>query len=582
MEIKNLIIRDYLESLTEKNELNRIFPILLEAMGFIILSKPSEYVGLLEYGKDIVAVGTLPGKKKCRFFFELKGGNDRDITEANFNGKDGIFDSIASAVSANFSSAYPGYENLPLQIIIVHNGIVKGNVQRKLEELLVSSSKLKKDLTFDRWDIYRLTELFADNLFGPHLLTDAESTRSFNRVLVNLNMGEHVLRDFRAIIDNLLEKPVWSKGKKMPRLWQVRFETLRLIAFIVYSEAKNSDNLEIAKNYLTFMVLHFWHWILKQKLEGDRQTVAYFNKVFLLYFDVLSEYFRKTLPIAILKDGLFSEHGGRYEQIGYTARTQTYLQYLIFAIEVREFMSGRKDNEANTIITTVINNNDVSTRMLLDIHSLTIHSVMNYYINDGRLVNAKNYLTLVLDNLAYAMDHDDFIPDANNSLDNVIKFITTGVKPVYYCSSTSLLLASLLEYTAILDMEEEFVKMKKIILEKDIELGTFVPFHGKGIPAEELIKDKDNDLEEILFSRSFTEGYQSQLSLKKMFDTELTFSEFKEKICERAKEFEYDYRTDAAGYPFLRKLAHIYFRTPFFPDDWRNIQIQDNPDIADF
>lgn len=580
MEVKNLIIRDYLESLTEKNELNRIFPILLESMGFIILSKPSEYVGLLEYGKDIVAIGTLQGKKKCRFFFELKGGNDRDITESNFNGKDGIYDSIAAAVSANFSSAYPGYENLPLQIVIVHNGIVNGNVQRKLEELFVSSSKLKKGLTFDRWDIYRLTELFAENLFGPHLLTDAASTKSFNRVLVNLNTGEHVLRDFRTIIDNLLGKPVWGKGKKMPRLWQVRFETLRLIAFIVYSEAKNSNNLEIAKQYLTFLVLHFWQWILKQRLEGDKETIPYFKKVFLLYFDVLSEYFKKTLPIAILKDGLCSEHGGRYEQIGYTARTQAYLQYLIFAVEAREFLTGRKDDQANTFITTVINNNDVSTRMLLDIDSLTIHSVINYYINDGRLVNAKNYLSLVVDNLTYAMEHNDFIPDGNNSLDNVIKYVTTGVKPVYYCSSTSLLMASLLEYTAILDMEGEFVKMKEIILEKDIELGTFVPFHGKGIPAQDLIKDKDNDLEEILFSRSFSEGYQSQLSLKKPFDKELNFLDFKEKVFSRANEFQYDYRSDVAGYPFLRKLAHIYFKTPFFPDGWRNITISNNTSIS--
>lgn len=571
MEVKNLIIRGYLESLTEKNELNRIFPILLEAMGFTILSKPSENIGLLEYGKDIVAIGTLPGKKRCRFYFELKGGSDRDITEANFNGKDGIYDSVAAAVSTDFSSAYPGYEDLPLQIIIVHNGIVKGNVQRKLEELFIKSSRLSNNLTFDRWDIYRLTELFTDNLFGPYLLTDAESTRAFNRVLVNLNMGEHALKDFRLLIDKILDKPLWAKEKKIPRQWQVRFETLRLIAFVVYSEAKNSGNLEISKKYLTFLVLRFWQWVLKQKLEKNRQTINYFNKVFMVFFDMISEYFTKTLPLAILKDGLFSEHGGRYEQIGYTVRTHTYLQYLIFAIDVRESLSGKKDTQANNYITTVVNNNDVSMRLLLDIDSLTIHSLINFYITDGRMENARRYLSSVIDNLVYAIGHDDFIPDANNGLDNVIKYVTTGVKPVYYCTSTSLLMASLVEYTAILDMEEDFLKLKKVILEKDVELGTFVPFHRKDLLTQDLIKDKDNDLEEILFSRSFTEGYQSQLSLKKLFDKELSFPDLKDKIADRKSEFQYDYRSDAAGYPFLRKLAHIYFKTPFFPDNWRNI-----------
>ena len=569
MEVKNLIIRDYLESLTEKNELNRIFPILLEAMGFTILSKPAENIGLLEYGKDVVAIGTIPGKRKSRFYFELKGGADRNITNANFNGADGIFQSVAAAVSTDFTSSYPGYEDLPLQIVIVHNGTVQGNVHKMMEDLFISSSKLKQGLTFDRWDIYRLTELFSDNLFGPFLLTDAESTKIFNRFLVNINTGETRLHDFNQLIDNVTSKPLWDSSKKMPRSWQVRFETLRLIAFMVYSEAKNNGNLEIAKKYLTFFVLRFWHWILKNKLEGDKTVLSYYNKVFFLYFDMLSEYFRKTLPVAILKDGLFSEKAGRYEQIGYTMRTHSYLQYLIFAIEVRQTLSGKIDEQSNSFVTLIINQNDVSTRVLLDIHSLTIHSIVNFYISVGRTENAKNYLSLVIDNLVYWIEHDNFIPDANNGIENVIKYVTTGVKPVYYCSSTSLLMASLFELTAILEMEDEFLRLKETVLEKDIELGSFVPFHGKGINADDLIKDRKNDLEELLFSRSFNEGYQSQLTLKKFPDKKISFEEFKDKIRARKDEFMYDYRTDKAGYPFLRKLAHIYNSTPFFPDEWR-------------
>ena len=34
-------------------------------------------------------------------------------------------------------------------------------------------------------------------------------------------------------------------------------------------------------------------------------------------------------------------------------------------------------------------------------------------------------------------------------------------------------------------------------------------------------------------------------------------------------EFTYEYRTDKAGYSFLRDLAHIYNKTPYFPDKWR-------------
>lgn len=42
MNIKSIIISDYLSSLKEDSELDVIFPLLLEAMGFSVLSKPKE------------------------------------------------------------------------------------------------------------------------------------------------------------------------------------------------------------------------------------------------------------------------------------------------------------------------------------------------------------------------------------------------------------------------------------------------------------------------------------------------------------------------------------------------------------
>lgn len=85
---KTIIIKDYLESLTEDKELDYLFPMLLESMGFVILCKPKEYKGFTQYGKDIVAVGVDKADNiKKRFYFELKGGNDRNITDSNFEKK---------------------------------------------------------------------------------------------------------------------------------------------------------------------------------------------------------------------------------------------------------------------------------------------------------------------------------------------------------------------------------------------------------------------------------------------------------------------------------------------------------------
>ena len=570
MDLKNIVVKEYLESLTEKNELNYIFPILLESMGYTILSKPTEYIGIQEYGKDIVAIGVDEDGIKKRFYFELKGGADRNITEQNFYGKDGIQDSLTQARYNDFVSAFPKFDKLPLKIVIVHNGTIKGTVQSTLENFFVKNTI--NTISFDRWDISRLTLLFSKNLFGAYLLTDPASTKLFNRVLVNLNATDGISNDFIALIDLIFSKETWKKSKNLARKWQLLFESVRLIAFIIYTESKEYNNYEIAKRYLTHLLLKYWHWILKNKLEEDDIILGYFNQYVILYFKVLVEFFGRTAPIALLKDGLYSENGGRYEQIGYAKRSFEFIEYFTVLLRLVHFDPKYiNHNEAHQQIVKVILANDVSFRPILDIHSVPVLNVINLLIDCNKIDDAKSYLSRVLNQIKYAKEKTDFLPDANNSIENVIKFNVTGIKPVYFSDSTSPLLAVLMEYIALFDMEEEYNIMKEFILKHDIDLGVFVPHHGIKSVSLDLRKDKENDLEEQLFSKSFRDGYQSELRLTKMLHDELDYPSFKEKLLKRKDEFQYEYRTDKAGYPFLRELAHIYFQTPFFPDKWRHI-----------
>lgn len=570
MDLKYITVKGYLESLTEKNELNRIFPILLESMGFVILSKPTEYIGLPEYGKDIVAVGVDEDGKRKRFYFELKGGNDKNITDSNFYGKDGIQDSITQASYNKYVSAFPQFDKLPLKIIIVHNGIISGSVQATYESFIIATQKNLKNIVFDRWDISRLTILFSEKLFGQFLLVDPHTTTLFNRVLVNLNITDGVSKDYFELLDSIIFKETWVKSKTLSRKWQLVFETFKLIGFIIYTESKGYNNLEIAKRYLTHLVLRFWYWILKNKLENDKKITMYFDQVFNLYHKVLLEYFERTIPIANLKDGLYSEHGGRYEQVGYTMRTFEYLEYLCFFLNVDRYYNGKKnDNNIHSQLVHLINNNNVCSRPLIDIHSITIISVLNLFIEFGEINNARSYLSLVLNQIQLTKNKFDYLPDANNNVQNVIKLIVSSIKPVYYSDTTSPLLTVLLEYLVILDMEEEYKIVSEFIKDKKIDLGVFVPHHSKNSTSLHLINDKDNDLEEQLFSKSVHDGYQSETRLTKLFDKELIFSEFKERLLNKKTEFEYDYRTKNAGYSYLLDLAHIYYQTPFFPDKWR-------------
>ena len=76
--MRNRIIKDYLGSLKEDNELDYIFPMLLEAMGFRIVATPRNSKGQSQYGKDVVAIGKNEDGILYRWYFELKGNNAKD------------------------------------------------------------------------------------------------------------------------------------------------------------------------------------------------------------------------------------------------------------------------------------------------------------------------------------------------------------------------------------------------------------------------------------------------------------------------------------------------------------------------
>ncbi|MFC6267466.1 hypothetical protein [Frigoriflavimonas asaccharolytica] len=582
MEIRNLIVKEYLESLTEKDELNKIFPILLEAQGFEILTKPTENLGLKEYGKDIVAIGidAEDGIKK-RFYFELKGGADRDITENKFYGKDGIQDSLAQASYNPFLSAYPQFEKLPLKVVIVHNGTIEGKIQSTLEGMFINLQKSLENTSFERWDISILTKLFTEKLFNAYLLVDTYNVRLFNKTLINLDADENVSKEFHEILENLLSKFQFKGAKLRPnRHNQMLFETLKLISFIIFTESNGYNNLNIAKKYILCLLIKMWHWILKNNLEKDKSVIKYFDQVYQFYFDeVMQSYFEKTLPIALKKDGIYYENAGMYEEMGYNFRAFEFLEfYTIFINYWLINNTSRNDREnARLMLVDIINNNKVCMKPLIDYHSNVIISIINLFLELGDIDSAKSYMKAVIHKIKTRKINNNFLPDANNSMENVIKFRMTGTKPVFYSDSTSPLLSMLFIYVAILDLKAEYYQLREFVSEYKIDLGYFVPHFGINSTSHHLIEDLENDFEEQLFSKShFNEGYQRDLELQQIDYNnlnerkKLSFSAFKEKILLTKDEFEYVYRTTNSGYPLMKDFAHIYFHTPYFPDTWKN------------
>ncbi len=569
MNTDRLFVKEYLETLKEKEELSVIFTFLLEAMGFRIFSKPKENYGLKEYGKDIVAVGKDEDGFKKKFYFELKGGEDRHITERGIVKDDGISSSLVDAVTVPDDYSATVNEDLQLVVVIVHNGIVKGSASRLLNETIMRVQKLNPEVKFDRWGIEKLTELFSDNLFGPYLLSNNVIRKRFNRVLINFDSIQEVSTDFKELLRLILFDNEWnSKSNRITKFWKRRLKSTELIAFILYRVSVANNNLGIIEKHLRQMILEFWFWILKNKLENQKGVKKYFDNLYSVYYHVLTEYVKRGLKVALKKDGLHYPNGGQYEQVGYTLRTHDFISTLVYALNLVPNSDPNYDKTVN-VLENVIEMNSVSARPLLDIHSLPIYDVLLFFLKHDKMELANKHIETVFAYIEFAKVNSNRLPDASNNPMNLIKLFATGEKPIYYVDETSPLLAMLIEFTVLLDNEGLYVKIRDFALENEIDVALFVPHHGIDSKSKHLIEDIENDLEEQLFSKSVQDGYQVSLELRNDNGDTKSFEEFAKSLIECKNEFTYDYRTDRSGYRVLKDLAHFHFKTPYFPDRWR-------------
>ena len=141
-------------------------------------------------------------------------------------------------------------------------------------------------------------------------------------------------------------------------------------------------------------------------------------------------------------------------------------------------------------------------------------------------------------------------------MENVIRYVVTGKKSVFYEEKTSHLLGYLFKYLAKFDMDKEYIELRSFVTAIKLDIAEYIPYSD-----EELLKylpDNKKSHEVNLFSHELNqEGYQRHIILEE------DFKQFQEKTLNDAT-FSYLYKTDTVSYRFLRTLSHIYYKTPFF------------------
>ena len=118
-----LILREYLASLREREELDAILPDLLSELGYTVLSRPGR--GTAQHGVDVAAVSPpVKGKRKLYLFSVKKG----DLSRNEWNGSSlqALRPSLDEILDVYIPTKIPPeYASFPVVICIVVGGEIK-------------------------------------------------------------------------------------------------------------------------------------------------------------------------------------------------------------------------------------------------------------------------------------------------------------------------------------------------------------------------------------------------------------------------------------------------------------------------
>lgn len=225
-----LILKEYLRSLKERNELDALLPDLLTEMGMIVTSLPQR--GTRQNGVDIMAVGKNTNQEDTVFLFSVKDG-DLNRTHWNGDSDQALRPSIEEIIDVYIPNRIPQeHKNKKVVICLCFGGNILEQVRENVSSY--SSQKTTDNISFEEWNGDKIAELIIQHLLKESLLP-VGFREELRRSIAMIEEPEASIQYFHSLL-KLIEKSELNILRKI--------RLINLCLWVLYSWSRNLDNLE--------------------------------------------------------------------------------------------------------------------------------------------------------------------------------------------------------------------------------------------------------------------------------------------------------------------------------------------------
>jgi hypothetical protein len=294
-----LIIKQYLSSLRERDELDAILPDLLSQMGLNVISRPKR--GTRQSGVDVAAVGKIDGEEEKVYLFSIKSG---DLTRKTWNGEavQSLRPSLDEIVDSYIPTRLPDeHKDKNVVICICIGGDIQEQVRTDVEGYIRNNKR--ENLTFEEWNGDKLASLILENFLREDLLPK-DARAELRKSLALLDEPESSYKHFATLIKSLSKiKDDTSDERNSMVLRQIN-----ICLWILFAWARDIDNLESAYLSSELAALHAWE-ITKPYSTKDTMSANAIQLTLLsiltLHQQICTQYiYKKILPHVVKRHAL--------------------------------------------------------------------------------------------------------------------------------------------------------------------------------------------------------------------------------------------------------------------------------------
>ena len=255
------LIREYLASLRERDELDAVLPDMLSELGYTVFSRPSR--GTRQMGVDVAATGP-PGDGRV-YLFSLKSG---DLTRSEWNGTgdQALRPSLDEILDAYVPHQLPPeHAGRPVVICPCFGGEVRETVREQFHGYM--GQRTKPGISFEVWNGDRLARHLEEGVLGDRFMTDA--ARSHVRKAIVTSDEPDV--SFRHFGDYLLA----VAGTAVETDEAVRLSTARQVSialWMLFVWSRQAGNLESAYLSSELALLRVWDLGREVLARNDRSS----------------------------------------------------------------------------------------------------------------------------------------------------------------------------------------------------------------------------------------------------------------------------------------------------------------------